>query len=243
MHWSPQWFSATSSGKADLWRAVEAQHVISTMRLVESAADQEVLERMLEESKPTLPVGARNLAFLLSTPFRYVSRWPSRFRPAGEPGIWYGAEKVETACAEVGYWRWRFQMDSDGLRARRVFIEFTMFQARIAGVVVDLTGPPWARAKKLWMHPSDYTACHEMAAAAREREVQWIRYASVRDPTHGICGAALEPRALSLPRPTLQQTWAARVQADMVAFSHSGKTVEFDANQWISGSSRSASVL
>jgi hypothetical protein len=82
------------------------------------------------------------------------------------------------------------------------------------------------------MHESDYTACHELAAAAREREAAWIRYASVRDPPHGICGAVLEVRALSLPRPTVQQTWAARVQADGVAFSHGGATLEFDAGLW-----------
>lgn len=232
MRWSPRWFRPAASGKADLWRAVEAQHVISTMRLVDSAAEQELLEQLLERSKPPLPVEARGLVFLLSTPFRYVSAWPSRFRRAGEPGIWYGADKVETACAEVGYWRWRFLMDSDGLRDRRLFVEFTVFEARIAGVVVDLTKPPWVRAKTLWTNPSDYTACHEMAAAARERGVQWIRYASVRDPAHGFCGAALDPSALSLPRPTVQQTWAARAQADMVAFSHSGTTLEFDANRW-----------
>lgn len=232
MRWSPRWFRPTSSGKADLWRAVEAQHVISTMRLVDSAAEQELLERLLERNKPPLPAEAKGLAFLLSTPFRYVSAWPSRFRRAGEPGIWYGADKVETACAEVGYWRWRFLMDSDGLRGRRIFVEFTVFEARIAGVVVDLTKAPWVRAKTLWMNPADYAACHAMAAAARERGVQWLRYASVRDPAHGVCGAALEPRALSLPRPTVQQTWAARVQADMVAFSHGGTTLEFDANRW-----------
>jgi hypothetical protein len=54
----------------------------------------------------------------------------------------------------------------------------------------------------------------------------------VRDPEHGICGAALDPRALSLPRATVQQTWAARVQRDVVAFSHGGDTLEFEASRW-----------
>jgi len=232
MNWSRKWLRELSTGREDLWRAVEAQHVISTMRLVDSAADQELLEQMLERSKPRLPAEARGLDFLLSTPFRYLSPWSSRFRRAGEPGIWYGAVRIETACAEVGYWRWRFLMESDGLRDRRLFVEFTVFQARVAGGVVDLTTPPWVRAKALWMHASDYTACHELAAAAREHGVAWIRYPSVRDPLHGICGAVLEVRALSLPRPTVQQTWAARVQADGVAFSHGGATLEFDAGQW-----------
>lgn len=232
MKWNPKWLREFSTGKEDLWRAVEAQHVISTMRLVDSAAEQELLEQLLERSKPPLPAEARGLDLLLSTPFRYLSPWPSRFRRAGEPGIWYGAVNIETACAEVGYWRWRFLMDSDGLRKRRVFVEFTVFQARVAGAVVDLTTPRWVSAKSLWMHASDYTACHELAAAAGERGVAWIRYASVRDPAHGVCGAVLEARALSLPRPTVQLTWAARVRAEGVAFSHGGTTLEFDAGLW-----------
>lgn len=232
MRWSRRWLQSTSTAKIDLWRAVEAQHVISTMRLVDSVAEQEVLEQMLEQSKPPLPAAASGLPFLLSTPFRYISNWPSRFRRAGEPGIWYGAEHVETACAEVGYWRWRFLMESDGLRSGRVYVEFTLFEARITGTAIDLTRSPWVKAKALWMHPSDYTACQEMAVLTRERRVRWIKYASVRDPKHRACGAVLEPRALSLPRPTMQQTWAAWVQAELVAFIRNGTKLEFDAKQW-----------
>jgi len=76
---------------------VEAQHLVATMRLVDTAAEQEVLERMLEGSKPPVPEEARRLDYLLNTPFRYVSPHASRFRPAGQPGVWYGAERIETA--------------------------------------------------------------------------------------------------------------------------------------------------
>lgn len=202
------------------------------MRLVDTAAEQGLLERLLEKSKPPLPAEDAGRDYLLNTPFRYLSPWPSRFRRVGETGIWYGAQRIETACAEVGYWRWRFLMDSDGLRERSLFVEFTVFQARIDGTAVDLTQPPWVRARPLWTHPSDYTACQALAKAARAREVRWIHYASVRDPEQGICGAALDPRALSLPRATVQQTWAARVQRDVVAFSHGRDTLEFEPLRW-----------
>lgn len=202
------------------------------MRLVDSATEQELLERLLEGSKPPLPVANTGRDYLLSTPFRYISPWPSRFRRAGETGIWYGAHRVETACAEVGYWRWRFLMESDGLREQTLFIEFTVFQARIEGTGIDLTQLPWLRASALWAHRTDYTACQALATAARERGVQWIRYASVRHPKRGMAGAVLDPRVLSLPRATVQQTWAARVQRDVVAFSHGGDTIEFQASAW-----------
>lgn len=233
--WEPDWFAAAAPLRADLWRAVEAQHRIATMRLADSAAEQAVLERLLEASKPPLPPAARGLSYLLNTPFRYLSPWPSRFRAAGAAGVWYGAEHIATACAEVGYWRWRFLMDSDGLRDGNLFVEFTVFQARADGTAIDLTSPPWSAAQPLWGHASDYSACHGLAAAALERRIRWIRYASVRDPEQGLCGVVLDVGALSLPVPTLQQTWAARVQRNCVIFSHDDATLEFRAEPWSTG--------
>ena len=85
-----------------LWRAVEAQHVVSTLRLVDNAAEQIQLERILEASKPPLPVPAARLHYLLGTPYRYPAPVGSRFRAPTEPGVWYGAEHVRTACADHG---------------------------------------------------------------------------------------------------------------------------------------------
>lgn len=233
--WQADWLDAAAPLRADLWRAVEAQHRIATMRLADSAAEQAVLERLLEANKPPLPPAARGSSYLLNTPFRYVSRWPSRFRAAGATGVWYGAEHIATACAEVGYWRWRFLMDSDGLRDRNLFVEFTVFQARAQGRALDLTAPPWSAAQALWMHAADYTACHALAAEARLQRIAWLRYTSVRDPEHGPCGAVLEVGALSLPVPTLQQTWAARVQRNVVIFGHDDATLEFRTADWSAG--------
>ncbi len=41
-----------------LWRAVEAQHIASTLRLVASVEEQVMLERLLDASKPPLPSDA-----------------------------------------------------------------------------------------------------------------------------------------------------------------------------------------
>jgi len=98
-----------------LWRAVEAQHIASTLRLVANVEEQLILERVLENSKPKVPSDAADLHYLLATPFRYASPIGSRFRAPADPGVWYGAEKERTACAELGSWRWRFLMDATGL--------------------------------------------------------------------------------------------------------------------------------
>src|SRR5690349_24755031 len=92
------------------WRAVEAQHVVSTLRLTGNDPEQQdLLERILEESKPALPAAAEGLHYLLATPFRYPPlRSGSRFRAWPDPGVLYAALERRTACAEMGYWRWRF---------------------------------------------------------------------------------------------------------------------------------------
>lgn len=232
MPWSARWLQEAVRAAADLWRGVEAQHKISTMRLVDSADEQLMLEKILETSKPNLPAQARGAHYLLSTPFRYLSRWPSRFRRPSEPGVWYGAQHVHTVCAELGYWRWRFLMESEGLRGEALLPEFTLFQAHVSGKLIDLTQKPWSRAAKHWTHRSDYSECHRLAEQVRASEVQWLRYTSVRDPEHRLCAAVFDLGALSLRRPTSQQTWAAKIQANVVFFSHDGQSLQFDPGVW-----------
>lgn len=211
---------------ATLWRGVEAQHRVATMKLIDTNDEQALLEEILEDSKPPLPIDKQSAAaihYLVFTPFRYLSPWPSRFRAAHEPGVWYGAEQLATACAEVGYWRWRFLADSDGLREQSVLTEHTFFAASVTGRVVDLTMPPWQCARPLWTHPTDYGACHELAAAARTAGADWVRYESVRDPQHGPCGAVLAMAALAIGDLTRQQAWACKARIDSVLMQPLGQ--------------------
>jgi hypothetical protein len=218
--WSPDWLTSGMAPSARLlWRGVEAQHVVATMKLVDTLAEQEVLEQLIEGSKPPLPPAAAGLHYLLSTPFRYPSPHPSRFRAAGEPGLWYGAETLPVAAIEVGYWRWRFVTDSDGLARKEVVTEHTFFQARVEGRAVDLTEPPWSTMAAAWTHPNDYRQCHRLAESARSAGAQWIRYLSVRHPA-GTCGAVLDPASLSLPVPLLQQTWVCKASGHQVLLVH-----------------------
>jgi hypothetical protein len=180
-----------------LWRAVEAQHVVATRALVDSQAEQDVLESVLDESKPPVPGGCAGLDYLLYTPFRYPpSRFGSRFRAYTDPGVWYGADQVRTSCAEIGYWRWRFVADSHGLE-RLDGVPHTIFQAVGHGAAIDLRERPFDRARERWMHPDDYEPCRALARVAREAAVPLIRYASVRDPEHAGCAAVLDCRVFA----------------------------------------------
>jgi RES domain len=200
-----------------LWRGVEAQHFVSTMKLVDSQGEQEELERILEASKPA-PVAPPGQHYLLSTPFRYPSPHPSRFRPGGALGIWYGAESIETACTELAYWRWRFLIDSDGLRTTELIVEFSLFKAKVKGRCLDLSADPWDAHRPQWT-ADDYSACLTVAHEARARDVQWIRYWSARHVA-GHCGAVLDSAGLVGIELKKQQTWVCKVSATSALMRH-----------------------
>ncbi len=194
------------------WRAVEAQHQVASMALVGgNLDDQALLETILDEAKPALPDDAAGLHWLLVTPFRYRPPPPgSRFRRPDDPGVFYGAEDRQTACAESGYWRLRFWLDSEGLAARPASLQLTLFEFHGATArALDLTRPPLAANRRRWTDPDDYRATQDLAVEARAAGVGLLRYQSVRRPA-GYCLAVLTPavfRAVADPYRQQQQTW------------------------------------
>lgn len=222
-----------------LWRAVEAQHVVSTALLVDTLAEQAELERIVEETKPPAPPHPRDLHWLLFTPFRYPPlAQGSRFRGPADPGVWYGAEERRTACAEAGYWRWRFLMASPDVRNVPTRAQ-TVFQAAVAGTAVDLREPPFATTRPAWMHPEDYAECQRLARAARTARTAIVRYASVRDPGQGGCGALLSPDAFATRQPLVLETWLLSLDRRRVTWistsSLESRSFEFEAAGWGGG--------
>lgn len=199
------------------WRVVEAQHRASTMRLVDTLDEQRTLENLLETSKPPMPTDAAHLHYLLATPFRYPAPPPngSRFRGIGDPGVWYGADHVRTALAEVAYWRLRFLADSPGTPDLPP-VAHTALRANVAGSAIVLADPPFARQRASWEDPGSYVASHALASAAREASIALIRYRSVRDPAHRACLAVLTPDAFRQASPLEQHTWLIKVSRAQV---------------------------
>jgi hypothetical protein len=216
------------------WRVVEAQHRASTMRLVDTLAEQRVLEDLLEAGKPPLPAEASHLHYLLATPFRYPAPPPagSRFRGIGDPGVWYGAAAVHTALAEVAYWRLRFLADSPATPDLPP-VPHTVFRAGVAGQAIVLGDAPFARQSTLWQDPASYVATQALARGAREAGIALIRYASVRDPQHRACAAVLTTKAFRASEPLEQHVWLIKVtRARVLAQTSFGtERVAFEASE------------
>lgn len=218
---SPTWTPAAVSSEArdlscKVWRMVEAQHLVSTSKIVDTRAEQELLEDILEESKPPVPAEAASLHYLLFSPFRYGTRPPSgtRFRAINDPGVFYAAETVRTAAAEAGYWRWRFLCDTSGLD-RLHPCTFTAFRATIQTSCIDLRVPPFDRDAAIWRHPTDYSATQAFGRIARDSEIGAILYQSVRNPEPRFCIAILTPRAFAAKKPdAATQTWVLTISTE-----------------------------
>jgi hypothetical protein len=194
-----------------VWRVVEAQHRASTMRLVDSNEEQAQLETLIEQVKPAYPPGCEGLHYLLATPFRYGAPYPvgSRFRRAGRTaGVFYASEAVATAMAETAFYLLLFLSRAPEAAPPARPLERTAFSAGIDTLAaLDLTAAPLSRDGPLWRDPTGYSACQDLADAAREAGATLLRYTSVRDPSGGCNVALLSPVAFAAKAPLAQQTW------------------------------------
>src|SRR6266851_3353998 len=127
--------SSARSVSGACWRLVEAQYHVSTLKLVDTLDEQEILENLIERTKPMVPIECRHLHYLLSTPFRYGAVYPtgSRFRRAGlTEGVFYAAEAPETAVAEMAFYRLLFYAESPDTPWPANAAEYTAFSAEYA---------------------------------------------------------------------------------------------------------------
>jgi hypothetical protein len=197
------------------WRVVEAQHVVSTMALVDTLDEQALLEQVLDASKPAVPDDCRHHHYLLFTPFRYGALHPqgSRFRRAGlTPGVFYASLQTATAVAEMAFWRLLFYAESPATPWPANAGEYTAFAVRFtARKGLDLTRPPLNRDAAKWLDPVDYTHCQALAESARPAGVQAIRYQSARAP--GLNVALFTCAAFATRQPEQTRRWRIHLSA------------------------------
>jgi hypothetical protein len=195
---------------------VEAQHQVSTRKLVDSADEQVLLEELLERVKPPDDTHGR-LHYLLFTPFRYPPlRHGSRFGGRHERGIWYGAEDRRTAFAEVAYYRLLFL---EGSRAElgEVTTALSAFTARVrSSHAIDLVAPPFAAHRKVIASPVSYTSSQALGEAMRSAGVELFRYPSARDAAGGVNVAAFSPSVFGTAKPQGFETWHCTANREQV---------------------------
>lgn len=223
---SPIWTRCAGSSRVRAlstrpFRLVEAQHLVATRRLVDSAEEQAILEGLIERGKPPLPSDAEfeGLHFLLTTSFRYPPlRHGSRFSTRHERSLWYGSKERRTAFAEAAYYRLVF-LEGTAADLGRLDVEVSLFRVPVrTRRGVDLTRSPFDAFAESISSPSRYEESQALGAAMREAGVEAFRYRSARDPLGGANVALFTPRAFAARRPETPETWVGSATRALVEF-------------------------
>lgn len=198
------------------WRVVEAQHQVSTRKLVDSTEEQILLEELIDRVKPPDITGGR-FHYLLFTPFRYPPlSHGSRFGARHERGIWYGSVELRSAFAEVAYYRFVFL---EGSRADLGTIS-TPLTAFTVGVRtargVDLTKSPFDSHRASIASPTSYDETQQLGDAMRASNVEVFSYPSARDIENGINVGVFVPTAFGKAKPRILETWHCAASRDRV---------------------------
>lgn len=218
-----------------LRRMVENQEQKVTLSLVDDLSEHQVLEAMLEESKPAVPRELLRLDYLLRTPWRYPPLpWGSRFGRRHEPGIFYGSLSHNALFAEAAYYRFVFL---DGMATPfndRVISQHTKFEATYrTGAGVDLTQPPFARRAKVLMHKSNYAACQALGAVLREHQIEAVVFQSARAVDRELNVALFAPRALRSRKHLNARRGLCETHPDRVMFRFDAEVHSYGRQQFL----------
>jgi hypothetical protein len=208
------------------------------MKVVDTLAEQTLLEALLEDTKPPVPPECRQLHYLLATPFRYGAPYPSgsRFRRAGfSPGVFYGSSAAGTAVGETAFHRLLFFADSPDTPWPGSAGEYTLFSVRFqTSAGLDLAAPPLNEDRTRWTHRTSYADCQDLADRAREGAIEALKYASAR-VGDGVNIALLTCHAFAAREPCERQAWRIHVGASGVraVCSFPEARLEFDRQAFV----------
>ncbi|MFV8782421.1 RES family NAD+ phosphorylase [Microbulbifer sp. SA54] len=214
-----------------LYRIIESQEEVATRSLVDSLQKQEILENLLEQSKPARLPGSELLHYLLATPFRYPPLpWGSRFGGTAETGIFYGSKTVDTVLAEAAYYRLLFLNDMEQAPERPVTSYHQVFSAKYcADPGVRLQADGWRECWPQLTHTTEYRFCQQLGSQMRQCGIHGLEAPSARALCAGIGQlplmggeavnvALFDPCALLRRPPTIEAEVTAESSQEGVSF-------------------------
>jgi hypothetical protein len=208
-----------------LFRLVESQQQVATLSLVDTLAEQALLEQLLEQTKPAVPAHAAGLHYLLKTPFRYPPlKWGSRFGAMHEPGIFYGGSSVEVCLAESAYYRLLFWHSIDAAPPKASLrTEHTLLTARYhSRKAVCLQQPPFNAHKAALTDKTSYQQTQPLGTAMRSAGVEVFQYCSARHPQQQLCIGLFSAAAFTKNQPDSTSQWLCELSTEHVVFKQAG---------------------
>lgn len=200
------------------WRMVEAQHVVSTRKWVDSDEEQAELEALIDTAKRPVPPALARFHYLLSTPFRHPPlAFGSRFGTRQEGGIWYGSDTLEVGLAEAAYYRLVFLAGTAAALAPLTTTHSAFCVPVASERAVDLTRVPFVSLRARLASPSHYVDAQSLGRQMRADGVALIRFFSARDPNGGTNIALFAP-VFKAKNPGVPETWICTASPDRVEF-------------------------
>jgi hypothetical protein len=210
------------------YRIVESQEKVATMSLVDTSAEQLLLESLLEYSKPASATSDK-LHYLLSTPFRYPPlAHGSRFGVKSQGGLFYASLSTTTTLAECAYYRFVFWYGMEiPPPAQRIMSDYTSFAVSVAThQAILLHQEPFLSYREQISHPANYQHSQQLGESMREADVEACSYFSARDQHNGINIGLFSPKALKSREPQSKKLWSCVVTENQVSFIQLHATAE-----------------
>ncbi len=206
----------------EIYRLVEGQYFISTRKLVDSDAEQELLESILDNSKPVAPTknSKGNLHYLLYTPFRYPPlKTGGRFHTRIEQSIFYGSEELETSMAEIAFGRFLFMQNSDA-KLEAMDVPYTHFMVKVKSAKsILLNKKPFDLEREKISHPSSYGYSQSLGKLMRDAGAELFTYFSARRKGGINVGLfSVEAFASNKPIAGRDKHWSVYITNDKVEF-------------------------
>ena len=202
-----------------LYRLVESQTFATTTTMVDTLDEQDLLEQMLDETKPDYPDHAQTLHYLLKTPFRYPPLdWGSRYGQKHQPSLFYGGKDTATVLAESAYYRLVFwhSMQSPPYK-NKIVTEHCLFNVDYhTEKGINLCVAPFDHYHPQLTHISDYSHTQTLGTDMRQADVDAFEYPSAR--SNGTCIALFTAQPFAQPKPQEMSQWLCELTQQQVSF-------------------------
>jgi RES domain len=220
-----------------LKRLVENQAQKVTLRLTDNLAEHELLEELLEASKPRSEQHSAlsRLDYLLRTPWRYPPLpWGSRFGRRFEPSLFYGALGTKVLFAEAAYYRFVFLEGMAQAFRDRVISQFTVFEAAYRTEHgLDLSRAPFERHEPMLRHRAEYAPCQALGSVLREQGIEAVSYLSARTSDRALNVTLFTPSALRSRKHRNPRPGVCESRREEIAFRFDGDLHTFPRNGFL----------
>jgi hypothetical protein len=218
-------------------RVTDDQQLIATLALVNNIEEQDVLETLLENSKPHKPEQVQHLDYLLMTPFRYPPLpYGSRFGGRFEPSLFYGSLNLSTALAETAYYKFVFLSGMKEKYDGPLQITYSSYTVSIKterGIFLNQI--PFTQYETEITSPTQYQNTQALGCAMRQAKVEAFQYLSARDLAQGKNIALFTAKAFHAKKPLTFTHWICHVAHEEIGFiSHDNQNrYSFNREQFL----------